>query len=415
MDELKILSNLVYIPDEELSAIYKNLKNNTENIQLLDYLYKIALPEEEIKNISIIQQKQVPEERKKFLNKYKEFINSSKTMEHNLSLLRLNPYTEFEKEPYLFFGMGGGSKALCKGLPFDVLTMILTGEDLRRKLGLKKCRILLANRITYTNIPRNKEFSKESIDSVMKTEKEIILLVLKKFKILEYWDVFLQTDIETIIGKEENIEYERFINEADNSKIVGGHHYSIEMSDIYSLVGKNSGGIKLGWFIRNIDAKNGGYIMDEQPFHARFALFMAEQNHRNKVTLAYANAGVRLYPGTTGNLEKESPYICYQPYNRVLLSPFEKPVEKLEKATLAGGGFEYKYCRKFMNGIIELFEKIVLGENEDKSIKRIPISNANRFRGNSIAEKIEFIINYIFTDEDKYKKIWQDAFGKEER
>lgn len=409
--QFRVLSNLVELSDEELKIINDNIDNNPENIQLLDYINMINLSDDKIKRLKSEQEKQIPEGRKSLFAKYNQIINSSKTMDHNLSLLRLNPYTEFENEPYLFFGMGGGSKALCKGLPFDILTMILTGEKIRRKMGIKKCRILLANRITYTNIPRNKEFSRESIDRVMKAEKAIILLALKKFNFIDNWEVFLQTDIEKIIGTDGKKEYEDIISKADSSKIVGGHHYSIEMADIYSLVGKNSGGIKLGWFIRNLDKKNGGYIMDEQPFHARYVLFMAEQNIRNKVTLAYANAGARLYPGPTGHLEKESPYICYQPENRLLLSPFEKPIEKLGKATLSGGGFQYKYYRKLMNGIIELFEELVLGFSDDNKINRIPVSGSNEFRGNGIAEKIKFILDYIYEDEYKYEKIWEDAFG----
>lgn len=411
VSEFKVIKNLVNLSQEELTIINENIDNNTGNIQLLDLINKINLTEERRAKLKEIQERKLPEVRQKWFNRYNKIVESSKTLDHNLSLLRLNPYTEFENDPYIFFGIGGGSKALCKGLPFDVLTMILTGEKIRKEMGIKKGRILLANRITYTNISRNPEFSEESIDRVMKAEKEIIKLVLRKFKILQYWDVFLQTDIESVIGKHEVKNYEDLIKQGDSSPLVGGHHYAIEMSDIYSLVGKKSGGIKLGWFMRNLDKENGGYIMDEQPFHVRYILFMAKQNICNKVTLAYANAGARLYPGPTGHLEKESPYICYQPENRLLLSPFEKPIEKLKKATLAGGAFQYKYYRKLMNGIIELFEELVLGKNENGTINRINTIGQNDFRGNGIAEKIEFILKYIFDGEDEYKIIWENAFG----
>lgn len=410
-NNLNILRNFVDLTDEELNKIYKNLDNNKEEIQLLDYINQISLSKNEVDEILEIQGRLVPEERKDYFEKYNKLIKASRTLEHKLSDLRINPYTEFENSPHLFFGMGGGSKALCKGLPFDVLTMILTGENIRRKMNIGKCRILLANRITYTNIPKNAEFSKESIDRVMTAERDIINLILKKFGISDYWEAFLQTDIENVIGKEAKKQYEEMIEQGDKSKIVGGHHYSIEMADIYALVGREQGGIKLGWFIRNLDKVNGGYIMDEQPFHARFVLFMAKQNMKNKVTLAYANAGARLYPGPTGELEKESPYICYQPDNRLLLSPFEKPIEKLKKATLAGGAFQYKYYRNFINGIIDLFENLVLGEDENGKVNRIKISNKNEFRGHDIAQKVEFILNFIFNGEEEYKEVWKNAFG----
>ena len=410
MDEIKILLNLTH---DELEVIYKNIDDNKENIQLLDFINQIGLPTDKVKELVELQKKTIPFKRNIYFEKYDKIVKSSRTLEHNLSELRINPYTEFEKNPPLFFGMGGGSKALCKGLPFDVLTMILTGEDIRRKMNLGKCRILLANRITYTNIPRNSEFSKESIDKVMAAERDIINLVLKKFGFDKYWEAFLQTDIEDIIGEEAKQQYEELIKKGDKSKIVGGHHYAIEMADIYSLVGRDTGGIKLGWFIRNLDKVNGGYIMDEQPFHVRFALFLATLNLTNKVTLAYANAGARLYPGPTGELEKESPYICYQPENRLLLSPLENAVDKLKKATIAGGAFQYKYYRNFINGIIDLFENLVMGKDNDGKTIRIKVKNKNEFRGNDIAEKVEYILNYIFEGEDKFKEIWNDAFGRQ--
>lgn len=408
---LKNFNDLLSISEIEFYNINKNIDNNAKDIQLLDYAKKIDISEERILKLEKEENNQIPELRRNYFDKYIKTVQSLKTMEQNLSLLRLNPYTEFEKRPYLFFGMGGGSKALCKGLPFDVLSMILTGEKIRRNLGIKKCRILLANEITYTNISRNKEFSKSSIDNVMKAEKEIILLVLKKFNILKYWDVFLQSEINFVIGNDLKKEYEQFIKKADFSNIVGGHHYSIEMADIYSLVGKKSGGIKLGWFMRNIDTKNGGYIMDEQPFHARYVMFLAEQGIRNRVSFAYVNAGAKLYPGPTGHLEKESPYICYDPKNRLLLSPFENPILKLKNATLAGGAFQFKYYRKMMNGIIELFEEIVLGQTDDGLIRRIEVLNTYQFRGSGIAEKIDYILRYIFEGEERYKEIWKNAFG----
>lgn len=408
METKKYLNDIIDVSDEDIKTIISNYNNN-EDIQLLDYNKFLGLEEDERSN-------GYNDDRENEIALYKKIIESSKLMEHNLSLLRINPYTEFENEPYLFFGMGGGSKALCKGLPFDVLSMVLTAEQIRRALKIKKCRILLANRITYTNIPKNSEFSKESIDNIMTAEKEILLHVLKKFGFEENWEVILQTELEKHIEPELYDEYEKMIEYADNVSFVGGHHYSIEMADIYSMVGTKSGGIKLGWFIRNVDTINGGYIMDEQPFHARYVMLMAKMNIKNKTTLAYVNAGARLYPGSTGQLEKESPYICYDQKNRLLLSPFESPIEKLKKATEAGGGFQFKYYRQYMSGIIDLFESLVLS-NGKENIERINIDNPEEsFKGFMLAYKVEYILNYIFNDEEKekLKEIWRNSFGLRE-
>jgi len=412
--KFKVLKNLVNISKDEIIKILINLNNNKDKIQLLDYLYSLGLSRKDTDEIIKLQELNIPLERRDYFNKYKKIILSLRTTEHNLSNLRLNPFTQFEKQPPLFFGIGGGSKALCKGLPFDVLAMVLTAEKLKRDLGLSECRILLANRITYTNISKNPEFSEMSIDNVMRAERDLLELVIKKFG-FKNWKIFLQTDLEKIVGKDVKNEYEKLITQADQTGLVGGHHYSIEMADIWSLVGQDIGGIKLGWFMRNMDNENGGYIMDEQPFHARFNLFLALQNMQNNVTLAYANAGVRLYPGPTGALEKESPYICYQPENRLLLSPFEQPLLKLKKATLAGGGFQFKYLRNLMSGIIDLFEELVLGYGENQKVNRIHFNKTiDDFKCKTLAIKIEFIQHFIFNGEKEAKKIWRSGFPNSE-
>ncbi|MDD2487700.1 MAG: hypothetical protein PHS92_05015 [Candidatus Gracilibacteria bacterium] len=409
---LEILRNLVDINDEDISKIIRNINDNPTAIQLLDYIEYMIGDSEHIKQIRDKQNQKIPEERKPYFEKYRKLILSLRTVNHPLSLLRLNPHTEFENHPPLFFGMGGGSKALCKGLPFDVLSMLLTAEKMRRELELGECRILLANRITYTNIPKNSEFSEEKIDAVMLAEKEILKLVTKKFSMSEGWNIFLQSDIESIIGKETKEGYEKLIRKADETSFVGGHHYSIEMADIWSLVNQEKGGIKLGWFIRNLDKKNGGYIMDEQPFHARYNLFTALNNINNKVTLSYANAGARLYSGVNGELEKESPYICYQKENRLLLSPFEDPIKKLYEASLSGGGLKSKYYRNLIQGIIMLFEELVLGKDEHGKIVRIPIdSNGKEADDYDIYKKISYIYDWIFRGEKEIMDIWKKGFN----
>ncbi len=408
--KMEILKNLVDINEQELHQILLNLYNDKSKIQLLDYIYQLGLSRSSIRKILDVQNQNILQKRKKYFDKYRKTILSLRTVDHNLSLLRINPYTQFEKNPPLFFGMGGGSKKLCRGLPFDVLGMLLTGEKLRRELQLIECRILLANRITYTNIQRSLEFSKTSIDNVMKGERDLLQLVVEKFGFQNNWKIFLQTDLEKIVGEEIKNNYEKIIKLADDTNLVGGHHYAIEMADIWSLVGQEQGGIKLGWFMRNLDKENGGYIMDEQPFHARFNLFMALQNMQNNVTLTYVKAGARLYPSVVGALEKESPYICYQPKNRLLLSPFEQPIKKLQEATLAGGGFQFKYYRNLMSGIINLFEELVLSSDQNGKIKRIPVDVNDRFRGDELASKIEFIYRYIFDGEAKARQIWLKAF-----
>lgn len=407
---LENLRNLVSISNEDISLIIKNIQTQPCDIQLLDYIEDILVDKNLIESIREKQSYIIPEARKEYFARYQKLILSLRTVNQPLSTLRLNPYTEFENHPPLFFWMGWGSKALCKGLPFDVLGMLLTAEKMRRELELSECRILLANRITYTNIPKNSEFSEQAIDNVMSTEKEILSLIVRKFWFNTGWNIFLQTDIEWVIGKNTKAEYEKIVQEADKAEFVGGHHYSIEMADIWSLVNQEHGGIKLGWFIRNLDRKNGGYIMDEQPFHTRYALFMALKNMTNKTTLSYTNAWWRLYTGTGGEYEKESPYICYQRENRLLLSPLEDPVTKLFVATRAGGGLKWKYYRTLIQGIILLFEELVLWKENDGTIRRIPTSSSSLEDYGEIYQKVAYIYDWVFRWELDIIDVWKKGF-----
>ena len=396
--------SLVDINKKTLGQIANNITNNA-NLYLFDHIHNAGLSQEVITEL-------IPPTRKNTLEQFVKAAHNIPSIETSLTVKRINPFTEFEKSPPLFFGIGGGSQMLCKGLPFDVLLMILTGEKLRRLLNLGECRILMANRITYTNISHSSEFSKESIDRVIKGERDLLQIVLEKLKIQDYWKVILQSDLERIIGSSLKKRYEHIIADADSVDFVGGHHYSIEMADIWALVGQKTGGIKLSWFIRKPDKACGSYIMDEQPFDARFNLYTALRNEINKISFAYTPAGARLFSKSVNILEKVPPYICYYPKRRLLLSPFENAVEKLANATQLGGGFNFKFIRSLFRNIAMLFEEIVLGEDAEGRIKKIPTSGYVKFKGQVYAERIEYILQFIFSDTPDAKKIWNKSFLK---
>jgi len=402
--EITELENLLPVTQETLERVRGNYLDNPKT-QLFNYGTEIGLPRTTVEMIKREQELAVPEERKLLLERFRKIPFESTVWEPELTFKRINPFTAFEKSPPLYFGIGGGSKMPCKGLPFDVLAMILAGEYLRRELKLGKGYILLADRITYTNIGKTTDFTKEAIDKILGGERDLLRIILRKLGIDDFWQVFLQTDLEEIVGPELKKDYEDFIQNADTFDFVGGHHYSIEMADIKTLVGRQQlGGVKLGWFIRKPERCSGGfgYIMDEQPFDARYIYLMAYQNLPNTTSFAYVKSGMRLIG--KGGIEKAPPYICYYPERRLLLSPLERPIEKLAVATKAGGGFRYEWARQFFGGIASLFEKLILREE-------IPVSGKQGFREQAKAEKIDFILKYIFDgSEVEAENIWKKTF-----
>lgn len=346
---------------EDVAQIAKAAIASPERIQLIDFVDQIGLSKEAVSKIKASQNELVPAERRSFFDQYARVVSSTGSIEGPLSRARLNPFTQFENQPPLLFGMGGGSKALCKGFPMDVLNMVLTAEKLRRELGLGRCRVICANGITYTNIPKNPDFSKEGIDQVMSTERDLLRLVVERFGIADHWDIFLETDIEKIIGKEGKEMYDRIVEDAEATPFISGHHYALEMAQMYTLLNQKTGGVKLGWFMRNIDKTRPEYIMDEQPFDARYTTYLAYRGLTNMVSIPYAHAGVRIHLGK-GGVNKDAPYICYDPNDRVLLSPFEDPETKLIEATEAGGGLQSRVIRGHFGTMVKLFEEIVLGK-----------------------------------------------------
>lgn len=403
------LRHLVDLKDYHVEQIARNVIVRPDQIQLVDFIDQIGLDEETKAAVRHAQAELVPEERVPFLQKLARIREATPSLEFRLSLARINPFTKFEDGPPLLFGMGGGSKALNKGLPIDILSMVLTAEKLRRELGLGRCRIICANDITYTNIPKNSEFSKEAIDRVLGGERDLLQLVVERFGIADHFDIFLGTDIGQVIGDEAKEQYDAMIIDADTVPFVGGHHYSMEMAEMYYLIGGETGGVKLGWFMRHLEKTHGGYIMDEQPFDARYTMYLAYRGLPNKTSIPYAHAGVRLYPGVRGLVNKAAPYICYEPDDRILLSPFEDPVRKLSEATKAGGGLRLKSIRRHFGSIIKLFEEVVVNKRAvlptsglDCPIeRRVEIDDLleaelGEYSADRVGRRLQYILDFVF-------------------
>lgn len=357
---------------EDIIDVAKAAVENPAQIQLVDFVDQLGLESQVVASIRQQQEALIPLDRHPYFQRYERAVGILPTVPQEISLARMNPFTQFETSPPLLFGMGGGSRALNKGLPMDILSMVLTAEKLRREIGLGRCRVICANEITYTNIPNNPaEFSKESIDRVMATERDLLQLVVERFGIADHWDIFLESDIEKIIGTDLKEQYDQIVSDADAVPFIGGHHFAMEMAQMYTLVNQDPGGVKLGWYMRPLNKRRPEYIMDEQPFDARYALYLAFKGLTNKVSIPYAHAGVKLLPDQKGMVNREPPYICYDPADRILLSPFEDPAGKLREATQAGGGLGLRKIGKHFERVIGLFQEIVLGE--DFLPARVPI------------------------------------------
>jgi len=398
------------LDDDSLKHVANMVVQHPAIIQMGSYTDCLGLNESQLKIISETQQKQIPSERLPYFKKLAKVIETTPTIPKDISLRSINPFTPFEKSPHILFGMGGGSQKLCQGLPFDVLSMVLTAEKIRRELNAGKINILCANDITRTNIGKHPSFSKESIDGVMSAERDLLQLVVEKFGLADHFIIFLSTDLDKIIGREAKNAYDAMVKDAEGTPFVHDQHYAMEIAEMYSLINQELGGIKLGWFMNEIYLSKPKYIMDEQPFDARYALYLASRGLTNTVSIPYVKAGVKLYPDKNGFVQKAAPYIDYEPANRILLSPFEKPTEKMIESSKYGGGTNIKLVRGHFLSIFQLFEQLVLNRQIYEVIGK-PDYLEKGERGQGYGNRVQFILDFIFDGNRPYaEEVWKNAF-----
>lgn len=292
----------------------------------------------------------------------------------------------------LYFGMGGGNKMLNKGLPLDVLSMVLIGEKTRRAMKTKAS-ILIANEITKTN-----PFGEERIERVMSTEQEVMSALVEVFG-FDRWNVVNQT---TLFMDSKHRQFVHFANQRlplIYEKLFGKktnhvYHFAIEMADIHHFVGK--GGIKLGWYLP--PSLNSPHPMDEVKFDKQYELLVPDSH----VSYLYVKGGITLVPDEKGMLQRSVPYISYDNKSRILLSPDENVETKWENAETAwkktASGHMGPAIKRHYSSIVRLYADLV-----DERILEI----------NGIPKRLQFIIDSLYDKRHSLKEVYRDGFNEQ--
>lgn len=380
----------------------------------------------------------------------KAALTTIPTLNVPLSQSRLNPDTIWEgdkqNKPDIFFGMGGGSQSIIKGASLEAMVMFLTAEAIRRKLNLGKVRAILADRITWTNLPYSPDFLPSKVDSrevqavrnqkgpeAIEQWKEIQTKINNRMEAerviyqsliegmgfpTDQWDIFMHSNIDQVVGPEGNKRYNETTAAHDQilHQLTGKdeYHYAMEDGIIRALVDGPLGGVKVGWYIRDLDEKNGGYIMDEQPFHLRDIMGQAlrtDTSELSRQSYTYALAAPLLYPDAHGLIKKASPYICYNNEDMLTLHPDDNVYKKLKAATRAGGGLKSGYARKYWEGICSLYEELTGHELKVAVVDGQTIEIASydpKFTGERIALKVKAMKDDLIKGrEDLIRNAWQ--------
>jgi len=345
----------------------------------------------------------------------KEIIKILKSESHlvfnQITKKYFNPKTDWDKAN-LYFGMGGGSQELTSGLPFDILGLLFVGELLKRKIGIKKSSILIADVITKTN-----PFPEKDIDRICRGEKEIVEYLVKLFK-FENWQLILQSDLHKDNEHREYVSFLKIAKENIDQAIASspfkelgrdarGHednyHFALESALTHYLVGN---GIHLGWYIPGPDVlsqnqvaqlmskygKSGLKRMDEEPFDSYYLHLMKIIGETDRVTSVYVKAAFKIYKDKE-LIERVPPYICYDPRRRVLL------VDDFSlKNKISDGSGKLIFAKK---GEIKRYYKDI--------VRLAAKLQVIKFKTNHLLDQIQELIDYINKD-GELKKIYNQTF-----
>ncbi|MGC8662506.1 MAG: hypothetical protein ACP5RT_01835 [Candidatus Micrarchaeia archaeon] len=207
----------------------------------------------------------------------------------------------------IYFGTGICShKDLSKGVPFDILSMILTAVSIRKKFGLKTIYHNIADTHALSN-----NFSKESVEAMTMHYEETVekikaVLNIKNYEILRA----------SVFNEDE--EYKEILKMSENMPELSTlHSYALqEMADI-EFFRRKGATLKIGWTMSIPNSQ-----FDETFFDKKFSEHIS------------SNVGfIYIIPGRSfdKNKPRVAPYIDFNPTKRIMI-PDEDVLAKITKA-----------------------------------------------------------------------------------
>lgn len=234
---------------------------------------------------------------------------------------------EIDLRSSLYFGVGlcngGDFPHLSKGVPIDILAMILASELLSGKKN-----ILIADTHAKTN-----GFRYNEIREVAAHYKNTLTKVIGNLG-LEGWDIISASDIDS------SQEYLSVFNSIDEPN----DYFRRELTDMVWFSREKDVGLKLGWALK------GSRNSDETSFDRRFREVFDES-----ISFVY------LVPGVTFNIRRPraAPYFCDDKNSRILLEEGENAESKINNARVIFG--EHGVCtyKNFLTDLLRLYTKVI--------------------------------------------------------
>ncbi len=238
----------------------------------------------------------------------------------------------------IYYGTGlCSSREISTGLPFDVLSMVLVAERLRRSFGLSK----VYHHIADTHALANSFLTPEEValhgqETKKIVERMVANLGLGQFEIVLSSE-FDQTDEYRVLGAKVKTPENEYVER--------------ELTDMLWYQQKGVS-LKIGWIIQATETKLG---FDERLFDREFKRLFGD-----KLSFVYLKAGRTLDP----KRPKASPYISIPGEKRLLLRKGEDVEAKLAKAEEEFNQKNLGGARNYFIGIVRNYERIIgpLGE-----------------------------------------------------
>ena len=250
------------------------------------------------------------------------FITQEPLVETNLSLAGISNILEVNA---LYFGVGlcNGVPMLSAGLPIDVLSMVLSGEQ----IDVPK-HILVADNHATTN-----GFDTHSVDQLAGQYQETLQRAIENLG-FSGWQVARASKID------QTPTYMELLRAIEAS-----HDYiRRELADMRWFNREHDVNLKVGW------ALNGSKNSDETSFDQEF-----QRQFGDPLGFIY------VVPGRTFDPKRlrSAPYFCTNPEERILLQADEDVANKIASAQEQFGEPATRPYEKFLSQVIRLYDKTV--------------------------------------------------------
>lgn len=261
-------------------------------------------------------------------------INNSALIEQEPSIKGLHTNLDSRSGGGIYYGTGLTTpRAIGVGLPFDVLGMILTAEELRRAGKFSS----IYHHIADTHAKTNDWIDPEQVDRRAGEVRQTLEKLAGNLK-LEGFYVTLSSDFDM------SKEYREILSSFDESP---EHEYvRREMADMEWYRQRHGVELKLGWIIQ---AKETGLGFDERLFDREYLRLRGEQ-----LSFVYAKAGRTFDKGRP----KASPYIQIEGERRIVIDSKEDVEAKIAEAVSASGDPTLGGATKHLQSIVRSYEKL---------------------------------------------------------